>query len=206
MRAGCRTSDWKRGQEKADVWLKQHLTVPLHPVMQDGGWILDVDTTVKPIYGNQEDAMVGYNPRKPGRPSHCYHTYLLANLRLVLGVDVTPGNESNSPHSLPGLLEILDDLRLEMRPFLVRGDIGYGTGSVMSALEERGQDHLFRLRMTKRTKDLVAKLSTETGWTDVGQGWYGTNSEWQLTGWSRKRRVVVMRRCRSPPKDVALPA
>ena len=193
-------------QEKADVWLKQHLTVPLHPVMQDGGWILDVDTTVKPIYGNQEGAMVGYNPRKYGRPSHCYHTYLLVNLRLVPGVDVTPGNESNSPHSLPGLLKMLADLRPEMRPFLVRGDIGYGTGSVMSALEERGQHYLFRLRMTKRTKELTAKLSTERGWSDVGQGWYGISSELQLAGWSLKRRVVVMRRRRSLPKDVTLPA
>ena len=64
-------------QEKAKVWLKQHLTVPLHPVIQDGGWILDVDSTIKPIYGKQEGAEVGYNPRKPGRPSHCYHTYLI---------------------------------------------------------------------------------------------------------------------------------
>ena len=107
-------------EEKAKVWLKQHLTVPLHPVMQDG-WILDVDTTVKPIYGKQEDAEVGYNSHKRGRPSHCYHSYLIANLRLVLGVDVTLGNESNSPHSLPGLLEILDDLPAAMRSFLVPG-------------------------------------------------------------------------------------
>ena len=89
-------------QEKAKVWLKQHLTVPLHPVMQDGGWILDVDSTVKPIYGKQEGAEAGYNPNKRGRPSHCYHSYLIANLRLVLGVDVTPGTESNSPHSYDG--------------------------------------------------------------------------------------------------------
>ena len=194
-----------RYPQKAEVWLKQHLTVPLHPVMQED-WILDVDTTIKPIYGKQEGAEVGYNPHKPGRPSHSYHTYLIANLRLVLGVDVTPGNESNSTHSLPGLLEILDDLPPEMRPFLVRSDIGYGNGSVMAALEELGQDYLFRLRMTKRAKKLVAKLSKETGWSDVGQGWYGKSSELQLTGWSRKRRVVVMRRRRSPPKDVALPA
>ena len=119
-------------QEKADVWLKQHLTVPLHPIMQDGGWILDVDSTVKPIYGKQEGAEVGYNPNKRGRPSHCYHSYLIANLRLVLGVDVTPGNESNSPYSLPGLLEILDDLPAAMRPFLVRADRGYGNDAMMS--------------------------------------------------------------------------
>ena len=55
-------------QEKADVWLKQHLTVPLHPIMQDGGWILDVDSTVKPIYGKQEGAEVGYNPNNAGGP------------------------------------------------------------------------------------------------------------------------------------------
>ena len=192
-------------QEKAEVWLKQHLTVPLHPVMQED-WIPDVDTTIKPIYGKQEGAEVGYNPHKRGRPSHSYHTYMLANLRLVLGVDVTPGNKSNSTHSLPGLLEILDDLAPEMRPFLVRGDIGYGNGSVMTALEELGQDYLFGLRMTKRAKELVAKLLTETGWSDVGQGWYGKSSELQLKGWSRKRRVVDTRRRRSPPKDVALPA
>jgi hypothetical protein len=28
---------------------------------------------VKPLYGHQEDAQVGYNPQKPGRPSHVYH-------------------------------------------------------------------------------------------------------------------------------------
>ena len=107
-------------QEKADVWLKQHLTAPLHPVMQEG-WMLNADATIKPIHGKQEGAAVGYNPYKPGRPSHCHHTYMLANLRLIPGVDVPPGNECNSTHSLPGLLEILDDLRPEMRPFLVRG-------------------------------------------------------------------------------------
>jgi hypothetical protein len=28
---------------------------------------------VKPLYGRQEGAVVGYNPHKPGRPSHTYH-------------------------------------------------------------------------------------------------------------------------------------
>ena len=185
-------------QEKVEVWLKQHLTVPLHPVMQDG-WILDMDTTIKPIYDKQEGAEVGYNPHKPGPPSHTYHTYLIASLRLVLGVDVTPGNKSNSPHSLPGPLKILDDFPPEMLPFLVRGDSGYGNEPMMSALEERGQDYLFRLSMTKRAKELVAKLSTQRGWSNVDQGWYEQSSELQLMGWSRNRRVVVMRRRQSPP-------
>jgi hypothetical protein len=38
--------------------------------------VLDVDTTIKPLYGEQEGAELGYNPHKPGRPSHCYHTFM----------------------------------------------------------------------------------------------------------------------------------
>ena len=50
-------------------------------------WILDLDTTVKCLYGKQEGAVVGYNPHKPGRPSHSYHSAFMANTRLALGVD-----------------------------------------------------------------------------------------------------------------------
>ncbi len=38
-------------------------------------WILDVDTTVKLLYGHQAGAEIGYNPVRPGRPSHTLHTY-----------------------------------------------------------------------------------------------------------------------------------
>lgn len=33
-----------------------------------------MDSTVKTLYGREEGAKIGYNPRKPGRPSHAYHT------------------------------------------------------------------------------------------------------------------------------------
>jgi hypothetical protein len=56
-------------------------------------WILDVDTTVKPLYGHQEAAVVGYNPSKRGQPSHVYHSYLMAELRLALEVEVASGKE-----------------------------------------------------------------------------------------------------------------
>ena len=41
-------------------------------------WVLDVDGTVKTLYGKQEEARVDYNPTKPGRPSHVYHAYFIA--------------------------------------------------------------------------------------------------------------------------------
>ena len=38
-------------------------------------WVMDIDATVKPLYGHQEGAEIGYNPHKPGRPSHVLHTF-----------------------------------------------------------------------------------------------------------------------------------
>lgn len=53
-----------------------------------------MDTTIKPVFGHQQGAEVGYNPHKPGRPSHAYHTLMVRNLRLVLDVEVRPGNST----------------------------------------------------------------------------------------------------------------
>lgn len=33
-----------------------------------------VDTAVRLLYGHQQDAKVGYNPTKPGRPPHACHS------------------------------------------------------------------------------------------------------------------------------------
>ena len=75
--------------EAGRAWLQEQLDYCTRPLLREP-WILDVDTTVKPLYGHQEGAVVGYNPKKPGRPSHTYHSYMLANLRLVLEVESLP--------------------------------------------------------------------------------------------------------------------
>jgi hypothetical protein len=62
-------------------------------------WILDCDTTVKPLYGRQVGAEVSYNPRKPGRPSHVLHTYWVSTVRLVLDVEVQNGKAHAAKHS-----------------------------------------------------------------------------------------------------------
>ncbi len=57
--------------------------------------------------GKQEGAAISYNPKKPGRPSHTYHTHLMAGLRLVVGAEVHASDKHSGSHSLPGLLKIL---------------------------------------------------------------------------------------------------
>ena len=82
-------------------WLAEELRACVEPVLSHS-WILDIDVTVKPLYGHQQGAQVGYNPHKPGRPSHAYHSYFMANTRLCLGAEVCGGKESAARHGLPG--------------------------------------------------------------------------------------------------------
>lgn len=175
------------------AWLEGHLSDSVAPLL-DAPWILDTDTTVKPLYGHQEGAVVGYNPTKPGRPSHNYHTYLMAGLRQVLGVEVRAGNEHAAKHTQPGLLAILDDLPAEKKPRLVRGDCAFGNDAMMAALEQRQQPYLFKLKLSKNVKRHISSLFRQSGWTDAGQGWEGKDGALALAGWASMRRVVVLRR------------
>jgi hypothetical protein len=174
-------------------WLDRHLADSVTPLL-DAAWILDTDTTVKPLYGKQEGAVVSYNPKKPGRPSHTYHTYLMAGLRQVLGVEVHAGNEHAAKHTQPGLLKLIDELPARRKPALVRGDCAFGNDPMMSALEERQQPYLFKLKLSKNVKRHIERLFRASGWLDAGQGWEGKDGELKLDGWEKSRRVVVLRR------------
>src|SRR6202030_378749 len=145
-------------------------------------------------------AVVGYNPQKRGRPSHSYHSYMMANLRLVLAVEVQAGNAHTSKHSAPELWELVDRLAAEHKPSLLRGDANFGNEPVMREAEQRGQPYLFKLRLTKGVKRALERAMREQGWQDAGAGWYGKESELRLIGWGRPRRVVLMRRLISRPR------
>ena len=133
LRRALKAIDERSGTE----WLERHIGRTVLGLLE-APWILDVDVTIKPLYGKQQGTVVGYNPHKPGRPSHAYHSYQGSGLRLVLGVDVLAGNESHANHTLPGLVKLLDGLPANRRPQLVRGDAGLSGEPLLCALEERG--------------------------------------------------------------------
>jgi hypothetical protein len=180
-------------ENESRQWLQRHLDYCAAPLLSEP-WAMDTDSTVKPLYGHQEGAVLGYNPKKPGRPSHVYHTYTLAGLRLVLDAEVAPGNEHASKHAADGLWALVDRIPRDCRPAFLRGDSGFGTEAVMSGAEHRGLPYLFKLRLTANVKKLIKKTFSKSGWTDAGQGWQGREDTLRLEGWSRQRRVVILRR------------
>lgn len=180
-------------EEPWTAWTRKHLTATYEPLLSES-WILDMDATVKPLYGHQEQAVVGYNPRKPGRPSHVYHCYFIAAIRLIVEVEVQPGNRTASRYAQPGLWAWLDARPREQWPHLLRGDISWGTERTMQEAEQRELPYLFKLKKTSKVNRHIEKLWGRQDWVAAGAGWEGFSSELQLTGWSRARPVVILRR------------
>lgn len=188
-----RTALKRMDEQQSLPWVRGHILSSISPALILP-WILDIDTTVKCLYGHQEGAQIGYNPHKPGRPAQVYHSYFVANLRISLGVDVLPGKEHIAAHSMSSLWQMLEYLPRERWPTFVRGDCGYGNEQFMAELEQRGLPYLLKLRHTARVKALVRDvLGQSHGWVDCADGWEAAEAQIKLSGWSKTRRVVVVR-------------
>ena len=177
---------------RSTAWLGDALKDSIREALGTA-WILDCDTTIKVLYGHQDGAEIGYNPQKPGRPSHTLHTYWIANVRLVLDAEVQEGTATAAKYSLPRLIQILVELPVGERPRLVRGDNAFGNEPVIE-LEAIEQPYLFKLRQTTGVKQLIERQWSRQDWRDVGQGCQAVEAELALTSWTRARRVVVLRR------------
>jgi hypothetical protein len=181
-------------EEEATAWLERHLANITHPVLSLAPWILDTDMTVKPLYGKQQGAIKSYNPTKPGRPSHAYHSYFMANTRLALGVEIAPGDQHTGKHVAVGLWSLLDRLPREHWPVFIRGDVSFGSEAIMAAAEQRQIHYLTKLRLTSHVKRLIYRLIARGQWVDAGQGFQGCEGSLCLTGWTKTRRVIVLKR------------
>lgn len=180
-------------EDAGNNWLTTHLKKSYIPLLSIP-WIMDIDTTVKPLYGKQEGAKIGYNPTKPGRPSHIYHTYHIANIRMMLDVEVQDGKCNTGCYSAPRLWSLLEAIPKYNWPSFIRGDSSYGNENIMKTGEQLEVKYLFKLKCTTKVKSLIANIMIKNDWSCVGQGWEAIESELLLHGWSKERRVVLLRR------------
>ena len=160
--------------------------------------IADWDSTVVVRYGKQEDTAIGYNPEKPGRPSHHPLACVISGTRLCLHMEWRKGNTVSASGWTEAMEKVWRSTVAQHRIKLNRGDIGFGQESIM-AWHEQGQgkrpSYLFKLKLTPNVKKAIAAVQ----WND----WQGKSNEGltqivelelQLQGWSKKRRVIVERR------------
>lgn len=131
---------------------------------------LDIDSTVTPLFGEQQGAEVGPNPRYRGRPS--YHPVLarLAETGTFVGAMLRPGNTGFGGAEAPLIVKWIDRVRDAVGPdcmLYVRIDGACDCAELLQAITARGA-----IVVTKAgvTPDLCGLLSTIEQWTTVERG------------------------------------
>jgi hypothetical protein len=110
--------------------------------------ILDLDSTVVTVFGHQEGAAVGYNPRYRGKRSYDPLLCLEANSSFLWDVELRRGDAGTWAGSEELLACCFLSTPSDIRELRVRADAGFGYGPVLDMLEARPAQYAVVARMT----------------------------------------------------------
>ena len=158
------------------------------------GHTLDLDSTVFCRYGDQEGSLKGYNPIKPGRPSHHPLLAFLCEARRVLWATVRAGHAGTANGAREFVAQALTMLPAGHRIGLVRADSGFFVTSFLTWLEARDLPYVIVVRLTPIVRRLVLQRIPEATWRPVAPGIDVADLEATLPGWGGVgRRFVCLR-------------
>jgi hypothetical protein len=152
--------------------------------------IFDLDSTVLILYGKQEMARIGYNPKKWGRPS--YHPLLCFNgiTKDFWHGELRPGDT----HTATGTVELLKAVFAKLPPsvkiVIIRADKGFYDHETIEYLESQKAFFVIVAKLTGPIKRTLSTLSYRVH----SSGLETAEFMYQPTKWKKGYRFVVVRR------------
>src|SRR5664279_4230739 len=110
--------------------------------------ILDLDSSVVTVFGRQENAEIGYNPRYRGKRSYNPLLCVEANSSYLWDAELRAGNSGTWDGSPELLATCFANVPPDIRELRVRADAGFGLNPVFDALESRPAQYAVVARMT----------------------------------------------------------
>jgi hypothetical protein len=152
--------------------------------------IFDLDTKVLTVYGQQQGAKVGFNPKKRGRPS--YQPLLCFEGKtgdiwegIYLSGDIHP-----APHTIEILEKSISKLPSGIREIRARADSAFYDHTVAEYLQDVPAFYAIVARITKPIQRYFGGLSYE----EVFPGFWVAEFEYKPWRWKTAQRFVVVRR------------
>ena len=151
---------------------------------------LDLDSTVFERYGEQEGSLLGYNPRKRGRPSHHPLLAVLAEAHFVVHAWLRSGNCSSGRGVVEFLKEAFALFDAASLVRIVRADSGFFDDALLSFLETCGLAYIVVAKMTRWIKWEAMGVKS---WRALDENFSVGEFRKKLLGWKVERRFVVIR-------------
>ena len=179
-------SFWKQLHYVNDRLLQHFIHKPDHR----SRLIFDLDSTVVTVFGHQEEAAVGYNPRYRGKRSYNPLLCMETSSTYLWDTELRAGNASTWGGSVELLDTCFSNVPPDIREIRLRADSGFGFNPVLQALEEESIDYAVVARVTTGLKRLLPGLRYEP----VNRQWEMAEFEHRPHGWPHARRFCVARR------------
>lgn len=152
--------------------------------------ILDLDSTVLTVFGHQEGAQVGYNPRYRGKRSYDPLICLEANSTFLWDAELRPGDAGTWSGSDGLLASCFLGIPTDIREVRVRADAGFGFEPVLATMEQKPAEYAVVARLTPALRRVLGGVRYQR----LNARWEIGQFEHRLAGWSCDRRCVVARR------------
>ncbi len=151
---------------------------------------VDADSTVSIVYGNQEGAAKGFNPRKRGAKS--YHPMLafVSEMKLLVNTWFRTG----SAYTANGICDFIKQTRClfpdNIKHVFFRADSGFFNGHLFDLLEEYGWTYLVKVKMKN-----LKKLLESQRWSELPDNPNMTfcEFEYQSQKWTKARTLRAIR-------------
>jgi len=165
---------------------------------------LDLDSHVSPVYGRQQRAGRGYNPKKKGRRSYHPLFCFIGETRDYLAGLLRSGKHHTSYQAIPFLKGILKKLPAHIQKIRLRADSGFFSLDFLKFLVKRSIEFYVVVPLQPWIQKKIWGIKD---WKDIGWGVAVSELEYVLAKGIILRLVVIRKRVKrgeSPKKQLKL--
>jgi len=162
--------------------------------------MLDFDDTVVTVFGEQEVANIGYNPKYHGRPSFKEKVGLISGSKELVDLTLEEGSHHSNHAFLDFFKKCEETLPNRWLLKRIRCDRGFFDQDNFAYFEEKGYEYVVKAKMTKNVQKIVKYITehpSEYLWMAADQGgkvFHTTDITLPLPTWDKARRFVIIRK------------
>ncbi len=183
----------------------QKINNEIFPILQQkflsqidvGSLTIDLDSTVITRYGEQDGALRGYNPQKPGRNSHHPLIAFIDQTKMIANAWMRSGDTVALSNYQEFLNETFDVCLKDKKVGLVRADSGFYSDSFLSWFEQRKINYVVAVKFYENIKYTIGNI---TKWVNITKGLDVASLRFKPDNGTERRYIIVRKLTEQYPK------
>jgi len=150
---------------------------------------IDCDSTEHTVFGHQQGAAKGYNPKNRGKLSYRPLICFVSEMKIVFNSWFRTGSAYTSNGIVEFMQQTLAALPNRVKQIFFRADSGFFNGKLFDLLEDGGHEYLVKAKLTNTIKQQLSGLQ----WDETDPRRAVCAFEYQAHGWSKTRKMYAIR-------------